>query len=119
MSLFNEAKCLFYTNENKCNIKTNEYECTVVCQSNYASFGIYEVRLQFLLDLKSLKQALISYKAIEEEGVYINFNQKNVLPEKCKIKIDATTNRIKICVLNIDAFLEIKSEYLKKILDIR
>ncbi|BCZ46907.1 hypothetical protein psyc5s11_29740 [Clostridium gelidum] len=119
MCLFNEAKCLFYTNENKCNIKTNEYECTVVCQSSYASFGIYEVGFQFLLDLKILKEALINHKTIEEEGVYIDFKQKNILPEKCNIKIDATTNRIKLCVLNIDAFLEIKSEYLKKILDIR
>jgi hypothetical protein len=119
MSLFNEGKCLFYTKENKCNIKTNEYECTVVFQSSYASFGIYEVGFQFLLNLKSLKRALISNKAIEEEGVYIDFKQKNILPEKSKIKIDATTNRMKLCIMNIDAFLEIKADYLKKILGIR
>lgn len=119
MSLFNEAQCLFYTNENKCNIKTNEYKCTVVYQSGYVSFGIYEVGFQFLLDLKRVRQALVNYKTIKEEGVYIDFKQKNILPKKCNIKIDATTNRIKLCILNIDAFLEIKAEHLKKILDIR
>jgi len=119
MSLFNQAQCLFYTNENKFNIQTKEYKCTVVCQSSYASFGIYEVGLQFLFDIKSLKQALINYKTIEDDGVYMDFKQKNILPEKCKIKIEATTSRIKFYVFNADSFLEIKTEHLMKILDIK
>jgi hypothetical protein len=117
MSLFNQVKCLFYANENKCTIKTSEYKCTVVCQSSYASFGVYEVGLQFLLNIKSLKQALINYKNTEDDGIYMDFKQKNILPEKCKIKIDVTTSRIKFYVLNANAFLEIKTEHLMKILD--
>ena len=69
--------------------------------------------------MKSLKQALINCETIQDEGVYINFNQKDILPQKCSIKIDATTSRIKLYVVRINAFIVIKNEDLKKILDIK
>jgi hypothetical protein len=86
MSLFNQAQCLFYTNENKCNIQTKEYKCTVVCQSSYASFGIYEVGLQFLLDINNLKQTLRNYKTIEDNGYISILNKKIYYQNSVKLR---------------------------------
>lgn len=119
MSLFKEINCYFYCKENNSVYKEKEFKCTVVCQSGSISFLIYEMGLQFVIDEKVFRKALADNKTIEAEGIYISFTDENILPVKCKIKIDVTTTVTNFNILNTNNFIGIKNEYLKKILDIK
>lgn len=119
MALFNKVNCIFYVKENNSNFKCDEFECTVVCQSGSVSFVIYEIGLQFLIDEQAFNKVILDNKSIEVDGVYIDFTAKNIFPVKCKIKIDITTGIVGFCILNLHNIVQIKTESLMKILDIK
>lgn len=117
MSLFNEVICTFYNIENSRDIKSDKFQCTVVSQSGFTSFGIYEIGLQFLIYEKALREALLECDSIKVDGIYMDFTDKEVSPIKCKIKIDAEINKIEFNILNLNNVIQIKTEYLVKILN--
>lgn len=117
MSLFKEVNCIFYHKENNMNFKEEEFKCTIVSQSGVMSFGIYEIGLQFLIDEKFLEEAIFGCKSIVADGIYMDFTDKEISPLKCKIKIDAEINKIEFNILNLNNVIEIKTEYLVKILN--
>jgi hypothetical protein len=120
MFFFKDVGCHFYCKENNISYNNSqELECKVICQSGTASLGIYDMGVQFLIDEKVLRKALINYKVLETSGVYINFTDKNVVPIKCKIKLTVTKNETQLEVLNTNSFIEMRTEHLMKILDMK
>ena len=121
MFFFKDVGCHFYCKESNNSSYNNgqELECKVICQSGTASLGIYDIGIQFLIDEKVLRKALINYKISETDCVYINFTDKNIVPIKCKIKLTVTTNETQLEVLNANSFIEMRTEHLKKILDMK
>jgi hypothetical protein len=119
MLLFRDVGCHFYSKKENGSFKVKELDCKVVCQSGNVSFVMQQIGILFLLDENVLRKALLDYKGTETNGVYINFTNENVVPIKCRIKLDVTTNEVKIEILNTNRFIETKTEYLRKVLEIK
>lgn len=117
MFFFKYVGCYFYSRERNDIYNGQEFECKVICQSGTASLGIYDIGVQFLIDEKVLRKALINYKISETDCVYIDFTDKNVVPIKCKIKLTVTTNETQLEILNTNSYIEMRTEHLMKILD--
>lgn len=49
MFLFKDIGCHFYCNKGNSIFNGKEFECKVICQSEIASFGIYDIGIQFLI----------------------------------------------------------------------
>ncbi|MDR3596802.1 hypothetical protein [Clostridium sp.] len=118
MFLFKDTRCNYYYKDSNNDLKSNEFECKVICQSGTASLGIYEVGLQCLIKEKVLREALLNYKSITADGIYINFKDKNIAPVECKFNLSVTKSLTKFKISNKDSFFEIKTENLHKVLHI-